>query len=146
MTTSLPTGTRDTRATVEEFFARFAAADRSGIRDLFGDTVEFVVDGSADVPWTGRRETTAAVGEFFRIALEDITTERFDIANTIVDGPDAVVLGMFAHRITATGKVFASSFALHIRVRDGRITGYRMYEDSFGAHNAWQQPGSPGDT
>lgn len=139
MSSPSPVTVRDTAATVNEFFTRFGAGDRPGMLELFGSNVDFNVPGSATVPWTGPRSTPAEIDEFLRIALEDITTERFGVARILVDGEHAVVLGAFAHRITSTGNLFASEFALHIQVVDGLIATYRMFEDSHGAAAAWQR-------
>ncbi|UVS80804.1 nuclear transport factor 2 family protein [Actinokineospora sp. UTMC 2448] len=135
---STPTTIRDTATTISEFFTRFGAGDRPGMVDLFAPDADFSVPGAPAVPWTGERTTTAAIDEFLRIALEDIATEKFDIDQIIVLGQDGVVLGAFAHRVTATGKFFASRFALHIRVSDGLITRYHMFEDSYRAALAWE--------
>jgi ketosteroid isomerase-like protein len=133
------TTVRDTAATIQEFFTRFGSGDRPGMLELFSADVDFVVAGAEDiVPWTGSRSSLDDVSEFLRIALEDISTEKFDIAKILVDGEDGVVLGEFAHRINSTGKVFASRFALHVQVRDGLITKYHMFEDSYRAAIAWQ--------
>ncbi|GLW93275.1 nuclear transport factor 2 family protein [Actinokineospora globicatena] len=129
--------TRDTEATITEFFTRFGAGDRPGMLELFADGAELAVAGADTVPWTGSRVEAAAIDEFLRIALEDVSTEVFDIDRIVVDGADGVVLGSLAHRITATDKVFASAFALHVRVVDGLITSYRMFEDSHAAAVSW---------
>jgi len=129
---------RDTAATIQEFFTRFGAGDVPGMVELFASPVDFAVAGAEDVvPWTGSRTDHLSVAEFLRIATEDITTEKFDITKTMVDGADGVVLGAFAHRITRTGKLFESTFALHIQVTEGLITKYHMFEDSHGAAQAW---------
>jgi ketosteroid isomerase-like protein len=134
-----PTTVRDTAATIGEFFTRFGAGDRPGMLELFAPDVDFVVAGAEEVvPWAGKQPSLAGVEEFLRIALEDISTEKFAIAKILVDGEDGVVLGEFAHRIHRTDQVFASTFALHIRVRDERITKYHMFEDSHRAALAWQ--------
>ncbi|GAA4440165.1 nuclear transport factor 2 family protein [Actinokineospora soli] len=135
---STPTTVRDTADTIGLFFSRFGAGDRPGMVELFAPGADFAVAGADTVPWTGERADAAAIDEFLRIAIEDISTEVFEVEQIVVSGEDGVVLGHFAHRITKTGKVFASRFALHIRVVDGLITRYRMFEDSHGAALAWQ--------
>ena len=128
-----------TASTINEFFDRFGAGDRPGMLALFSSDVDFFVAGATEtVPWAGVRSTLDGVSEILRIALEDISTEKFDVAKILVDGEDGVVLGSFAHRIHLTDKVFASTFALHIRVREGAIVKYHMFEDSHGAALAWQ--------
>lgn len=136
---STPTTTRGTADTVSAFFTRFAAGDRPGMIELLAPDARFSVPGARSVPWTGTRTDHTAIDEFLRICVEDVSTERFDIARTIVDGGDAVVFGEFTHRITSTGKVFASAFVLHVQVADGVITRYTMFEDSHGAALAWQE-------
>jgi ketosteroid isomerase-like protein len=136
---STPTTVRDTAATIGEFFTRFGGGDRPGLLELFAPDVDFAVAGAEDVvPWAGSRSTLAAVDEFLRISLEDVTTEQFDVAKILVDGEDGVVLGAFAHRIHRTDKVFRSSFALHVRVHNGLIVRYHMFEDSHRAELAWR--------
>ncbi|SER13314.1 nuclear transport factor 2 family protein [Actinokineospora terrae] len=134
---STPVTTRDTATTIGEFFARFGAGDRPGMLELFAEGAELAVAGADTVPWTGVRTEAAAIDEFLRIALEDVSTEVFTVDKIIVDGRDGVVLGSLAHRITATDRVFASAFALHVQVVDGLITSYRMFEDSHAAEVSW---------
>ena len=136
---STPTTVRDTAATIGEFFTRFGAGDRAGALELFSPDADFLVAGAEDVvPWAGLRSTVAAFDEFLRIAVEDVTTERFDITKILVDGEDGVVLGEFAHRIHRTDRVFRSRFALHFTVRGGLIVRYHMFEDSHRAELAWR--------
>ena len=137
MTTSQTT--RDTTETIEEFFSRFGAGDRAGMLELFAPDADFEVAGAPIVPWTGKRTGLAEIGAFLDSVLGDVQTQRFEIAHTVVDGPNAVVLGSFAHRVLSTDRIFAGPFALHIGVRDGLISTYHMYEDSYAASVAFSR-------
>ncbi|GAA3007982.1 nuclear transport factor 2 family protein [Kitasatospora albolonga] len=127
------TTVRGTAETVQEFFNRFGAGDRTGMLELFAETTDFEVPGAPTVPWTGQRSTHGQIAEFIRSATEDVATKAFNVDHILVDGQHAVVLGDFAHEVLSTGKVFASRFALHVTVTDGLITTYRMYENSVAA-------------
>jgi ketosteroid isomerase-like protein len=135
---STPTTVRDTEDTITEFFNRFGAGDRPGMLALFAEDADFVVAGSPSVTWTGVRTTPGQIDEFLRIALEDITTRKFNVTRVITSGADGVVLGELEHEIHATGKPFAGRFALHITVADGKISRYHMFEDSHAAAVAFQ--------
>jgi ketosteroid isomerase-like protein len=129
--------------TLSQFFTHFAAGDAAAMLRLFAPDCEFEVTGSRAVPWTGRRRTGPEIKEFIRAALEDVRTEQFDVSETITQGANVVVLGRFAHRVLATGKIFLGPFALHLRVVNGHIVTYRMYEDSFAAHEAFSSSHVP---
>jgi len=137
VTTPAPTAVRGTADTISVFFDRFGAGDADGMLAVFADRVDFEVPGAPIVPWTGPRETPEEISGFIRSAMQDIRTQRFDVEKIIVDGPDGIVLGEFAHEVLATGKIFESRFALRITVEQGRITRYRMFENSYAAAQAF---------
>lgn len=56
--------------------------------------------------------------------------EKFQVHRIVVEGELAIALGHFQYKVNATGKSFASDFALELRVTDGLIDRYRMHEDS----------------
>ncbi|GAA2817666.1 nuclear transport factor 2 family protein [Saccharopolyspora taberi] len=120
----------DTRATIEEFYARIGAGDAEGATALFAESVDWYVYGSPAVPWVGRLSTRAEVAEFFALLPERLERRAFDVARLLVDGEHAVALGHMHQIVRATGKPFITPFAFHFTVVDGRITRYHAYEDS----------------
>ena len=122
---------------VTEFFSRFGAGDRAALLELFGPEVDFLVQGAQIVPWTGRRSGPSEVSEFLSHVLDDVDTQSFTVERIVVDTPDAVVFGDFAHRIRSTGRIFTGAFALRITADGGRITRYHMFEDSHAAAEAF---------
>jgi uncharacterized protein len=126
-----------TRAVTEAFFARFGAGDLPGLVALFADESDHHVQGSAVIPWVGRRSTREEVRAFFDQIVAATTPERFEVDQILADGADSVSLGRFALRVNATGKVFESDFALRLTVADGRIIRYQMFEDSHALVEAY---------
>ncbi|MCC5574862.1 nuclear transport factor 2 family protein [Microtetraspora sp. AC03309] len=116
---------------VDAFFARFAEGDLPGLLDLFADRVDFLVPGAPNVPWTGARSGKDEIAEFFTLLGKELTpAEEFTIDATVIEDGHAVVTGRSRFGVVSTGKPFTNEFALHFTVADGRITGYRMHEDS----------------
>jgi hypothetical protein len=103
------------------------------IAGLFSADVNFQIAGEADLlPWLGRRTGRAAVSDFIRDTRRLIERINFDVHEILASEHRAVVVGELASRINATGKVFASAFALILTVSNGEITGFNLLEDSFG--------------
>ncbi|MFD9631051.1 nuclear transport factor 2 family protein [Streptomyces violascens] len=124
--------------TVDAFFEAFGTGNQSALLDLFADKVDFTVAGSPHVPWAGSRSTKEEIAEFFGLFGQVLTPpESFAITGKVADGEDAVVFATCVFGVLATGKKFTNSYALHFKVADERIVGYRMYEDSYAIHEAF---------
>ncbi|WP_405577970.1 nuclear transport factor 2 family protein [Streptomyces sp. NBC_01190] len=117
---------------IEDFFRLLGAGEIEKAIEELAEPLDWFTPGSTDlIPWMGRRTTHEEVRDFFRQATGNMTTEKFEIHRILVDGEFAVALGHFQYRIDATGRSFASDFALELRVVDGLITRYHMHEDSY---------------
>ncbi|MEE3663163.1 nuclear transport factor 2 family protein [Brenneria sp. g21c3] len=98
---------------------------------LFADEVDWDIPGNLEaVPWIGPRRDSESVGAFYRELAARITPERFEVQRILADVDTAAVLGELASRVNATGRLIESPFAVVLTVGDGRITRYRMLEDS----------------
>jgi hypothetical protein len=135
MTTSPAT----TRATLEEFVSRLSRFEPEPVAALFAETVDWDVPGDARVPWVGARSRRDEVAAYFRTLWSVCDTTQADtaVSQVLIDGPDAVVLGVFTQTIRATGRRFSTLVAVHISVDDGLITRLRIYEDSHEVSNAF---------
>ncbi|MGP3989285.1 nuclear transport factor 2 family protein [Streptomyces sp. 3N207] len=135
---STTTAPATTREVVDAFFARFGAGDMPALLDLFADGVDFHVGGADNVPWAGDRTSKDEIAAFFASFGEHLTpAEEYAVTTTVIDGDHAVVIGHNRFGVLATGKTFTNHFALHITAVDGKITGYRMYEDSHAISEAF---------
>jgi uncharacterized protein (TIGR02246 family) len=134
----MPT-TAATHATLQELMARLAQFDPAPVADLFAEDVDWDVPGDERVPWTGARSSRSEVAEYFETlwSVCDIGQADNAISHVLVDGPDAVVLGVFTQTIRATGHRFATPVALHLTINDGVITRFRLYEDSHAVGAAY---------
>ncbi|NJP49550.1 SnoaL-like domain-containing protein [Streptomyces sp. SBST2-5] len=98
----------------------------------FDDDVDWFIPGDASVvPWIGRKRGRAGVAEFFTQLGREARPEEFTIETIVGEGSRCVVLGHLRTKVLATGRVIRSDFAFDIEVRDGLITRYHMFEDTF---------------
>jgi ketosteroid isomerase-like protein len=133
--------TETTRATLHELLSRLGRFEPEPVAALFADTVDWDVPGDERVPWTGTRSSRDEVAAYFRTLWSVCDTAQADtaVSQMLVDGADAVVLGVFKQTIRATGRRFSTPVALHITVADGVITRLRMYEDSHAVARAYAE-------
>lgn len=133
-----------TSSTVVELLTRIGAGDPDRIAELYADHVEWLInwpegDYADTVPWIRERHDRAGVREHYRLLAEHHLPEgrAADIASIMVDGEDAVVVGTLRNTARATGRSYQAAFALHLTVRDGRITRHHVYEDSLAVADAF---------
>src|ERR1700739_587794 len=129
-----------TRATLHQLLSRLIRFQPHGGAELFAETVDWEVAGDERVPWTGARSSRDEVAAYFDTlwSVCDTAVAENTVSQVIVDGSDAVVLGVFAQTIRATGRRFSTPVALHITVSDdGLITRLRLYEDSHAVARAY---------
>ncbi|MCL2892643.1 nuclear transport factor 2 family protein [Brenneria tiliae] len=127
---------REIAARYFERVAKFWAAPDdpqalAAILELFADEVDWDIPGNLEVvPWIGPRRDSEAVGAFYHELAARLAPERFEVQRILADDDTAAALGELASRVTATGRLIESPFAIVLTVRDGRIVRYRMLEDS----------------
>ncbi|WP_191248989.1 nuclear transport factor 2 family protein [Amycolatopsis deserti] len=135
-------GDAGTRAAVAEFLVRLAEGEPDRIADLFAGSVDWELDwpasGHPAVPWIRARSTRADVADHFRALNSFHVPEKRggEMPRVLVDGRDAVVLGVIEQTVRATGRPYTARCAVHLTVEDGLITRYHVYEDSLSVAQA----------
>lgn len=122
-----------TRAVVQEFLAARLAGDTARLVALFADEVDWLLAENSAAPWIRPRSTAAECAAQFTELMEHTVPEdaRASVDTFLVDGKDAVLMGHLSGTVRATGKSFEGPFALHLTVKNGRITRHHLYENSL---------------
>jgi ketosteroid isomerase-like protein len=131
------TSSETTRATLQELLSRF---EPQRVGALFAETVDREVAGDQRVPWTGARSSRDEVAAYFDTlwSVCDTAVAENTVSQVLVDGTRAVVLGVFAQTIRASGRRFSTPVALHITVDDGGpITLLRLNKNSHAIARAY---------
>ncbi len=128
----------DNIAIAQELLARLGAhAPPDEVLDLFAVDMTWDVPGDpAAFPWIGRRFGLEAVRSFLSETQAQLERVRFEVEDVLASDTQAVILGSLASRVTRTGNVIETEFAIVLTIAAGRITRFRMLEDSFAVAQA----------
>lgn len=129
----MTTDTQTSRTVAEEFVERLGRQDPDGIQELFAEEIDWRVQGSDALAWTGRRTRREEVAPYFTTMWPHFAPGRSKVVleRVIVDGGDVVLLAVFTHTVVASGKEFTTPVAMHMVVEGGRIVRMHLYEDTL---------------
>jgi len=112
-----------------------ASADE--IAALCSPDLQWDIPGDAGVlPWVGHKVGNEAIREFIRDTRTMIERESLEIHDILASEARAVILGHLRSRISSTGKLIDSAFAIVLKFDGDKIAKFLMLEDSFATSNA----------
>lgn len=123
--------------TVQRLFPLLAEGKSAEAAALFADSVSFSVPHPPGVPWVPEVDSAEGMRTFFELLRTHVQAKEFDLRRVIADGDDVVLFGRMVSEVKKTGRDIDTAFALHTTVRDGRITRYHLYEDSYAVAKAY---------
>jgi ketosteroid isomerase-like protein len=134
-----------TRTVVQELLRRIGEGEPRRIAELYADGCDWRLDwpedehGRAGTPWIRHRSTRADAEAHFRELAAHHVPEQADttVERILVDGEDAVVLGVIRQTAAPTGRAYTARFALHLTVRGGLVVRHHVYEDSLAVARAF---------
>jgi ketosteroid isomerase-like protein len=115
----------------EQFLKLFGSGDLDGIAAQMASNVVIKVQGSPEVPWTGIRKGPTGAKDFLQKITSLLTPKAFAVYGIVADEKEAYVHGAFEMTVNSTDRSFKSDFVMRITAREGQITGYEIFEDSF---------------
>ncbi|NUR44013.1 MAG: SnoaL-like domain-containing protein, partial [Streptomyces sp.] len=104
---------------------------------LFADSVSFSVPHPPGIPWVPEVDSADGMRTFFELLKAHVRAKEFELRQVIAEGDDVVLTGRMVSEVRKTGRDIDTAFALHTTVRDGRITRYHLYEDTYAVFQAW---------
>ncbi|MFF7640178.1 nuclear transport factor 2 family protein [Streptomyces canus] len=123
--------------TVQRLFPLLAEGKSAEAATLFADSVSFSVPHPPGIPWVPEVDSADGMRTFFELLRTHVQPKEFDLRHVITEGEDVVLLGHMVSEVRKTGRDIDTAFALHATVRDGRITRYHLYEDTYAVANAY---------
>lgn len=131
-------GEQDNVQVIKDVYAAFGRGDIPTILDALSDDAQLHHAGLPDtVPW-GSRTHTGRDGwaQFFGDLDATLEAEVFEPEEYFAKGDRVVALGHYRFRAKATGKSFASPWAMAWTVLDGKPVDCRVFEDTETQANA----------
>ncbi|ORM65355.1 hypothetical protein PRCB_22870 [Pantoea rodasii] len=125
-------------AVIKTFFNVAATAqDTSEIGKLVSPDIDWFIAGDTEnVPWIGRKSGQTGAAEFYSQIREQIKSEDFSVDGFFSHGDRVLVPGRLSSRVIKTGKLIETDFIFDFIVKDGLITRFRLFEDSFAVSQA----------
>jgi hypothetical protein len=94
------------------------------------------------LPWTGTSKGQYTLSDTFKRVAQFWTIEDFNVASLFGQGDDVAVFGEFTYRSKTTDKAFRSPFAIHAKVRDGKVVSFLFMEDTFASARSFSMGGT----
>ncbi|WP_425839779.1 nuclear transport factor 2 family protein [Streptomyces fractus] len=123
--------------TVQRLFPLLAEGKTTEAAALFADSVSFSVPHPPGIPWVPDVDSADGMRTFFELLRTHVRAKEFELSQVVAEGDDVVLIGRMVSEVRKTGRDIDTAFALHATVRDGRITRYHLYEDSYAVARAY---------
>ncbi|MGI5200579.1 nuclear transport factor 2 family protein [Spirillospora sp. CA-108201] len=123
--------------TVQRLLSLIAEGKSAEASALFADSVSFSIPHPPGIPWVPEVDSAEGMRKFFELLQSHVRTREFDLRQVIAEGDDVVLVGRMVSEVEKTGREIDTAFALHATVRNGKITRYHLYEDSYAVAKAY---------
>ncbi len=118
--------------TIDRYFELLKERDMEGLRQILSADIHVRYYGpKGALPWIGEFEGIAGFEEFLRIVaahLDIVEVERMD---TIANARKVVIQSRGCWRSKKTNKDIHGNMINIFSVKDGKITGYEVYNDTL---------------
>ncbi len=121
---------QDNVKVVQEAYDAFGRGDIQGILDRLTDDIDWQTYGPEAIPETKPRHGKDEVREFFGEVARDWNFANFEPRQYIAQGEDVICLGRYNGTGRASGRSFASEWAMHFAFRNGKVRRFREYTDT----------------
>ncbi len=116
---------------VQEVYAAFSRGDVPFILNALADQFEWHNPGPQTIlPWAKSRHTKEEVADFFQALNQALEFQQFEPREYVAQGDKVVALGYYRARSKSTGRTFEEQWAMEWTIRDGKVVGYRAYDDT----------------
>jgi ketosteroid isomerase-like protein len=123
---------------VQSFYANFQAGDIDAVLALLSPNFELLYSGPSVIPSAGTWNGHEGFRNWAQAALQGhLPPESVNFEEFIAHGDKVVVPGHVSLRVKTTGKTCETDF-LHLwTVRDGKLTSWRDFFDTFAVAQAY---------
>ena len=130
---------QENKKVVQDAYAAFGRGDIPALIGLLSPDVDWegVIGAGPNVPTRGRRKGHQEVGKFFEQVGATVDFKRFEPRQFVAEGDTVVVLGFYDAIVKTTGRPYAADWVMVFTLRDGKISRFQEFTDSFGLTNAY---------
>lgn len=119
-------------AIIQKIYTAFKAKDLPSILALQAEDVEWSVAGPAEkILWAAPRYGHEGVADFLKVLGSLLIPEVFEIKDYLENGEKVVALGRQKGYVRPTGVPYEFDFVHLWELRQGKVTKFRVYYDSY---------------
>ena len=123
---------------LQQMYAAFGRGDIDAILANVTDDVTWGVDTAArEVPMYGLRDGREGVADFFATLAEQVDFKSFEPKNFAAAGDEVLVTVDYDFQFRKNGKGQAMGALHRFRIRNGKVSSFRAYEDTAAVRSAW---------
>jgi len=119
---------------IKMYFSRFLAGKITEAFELIDDNAVWRIKGSENVPTVGVWQGKGEISRFFQRFSDNFVPQEFNIQHYFPADNKVFVTGFFTHLVKPTEKYITSDWLIEFSVDNGKITGYKILEDSYGLY------------
>ncbi|ADF51632.1 conserved hypothetical protein [Zunongwangia profunda SM-A87] len=124
---------------VKDYFDKFLSGKKEEAFKLLDDKITWTVKGSDNVPTVGLRKGKKEVEDFFQKFQNTFEPQEFNINHYFSDGDLVFAIGNFTHYIKENQRLVSSDWLIEFGLIDGKITSYKILEDSYALYLAFKK-------
>jgi len=125
-------------ALIQRVYDAYKRGDLQFILMSLSEDVDWIMEGPAIVPYTGKRKGVAQVKEFFEGLAGTQTDKKLTMEPLMSQGDQVAGLGRYSATVTATGRGFDTPVAHFFTVRGGKICRFVNLADTAAIAEAYR--------
>lgn len=115
---------------VQDAFAAFLRGDVAAVLAACDPSIEVEFFGPPTLPMSGQYQGLAGLQEYLTRVVSTVEFVEFKPQEFLCEGNSVVVLGYTQSRAHATGREGRVSWAVAFKITGGKISRYRVHEDT----------------
>ncbi len=121
------------------YMAAMGKGDMEAMKNLMHEDMVWQNAGDSDLPWMGPwKGKKAILEEFFPAFGAGFVTKKWDPTDAFASGNTAAYFGQMIGQLTNSNKDTKEfTYALRVKVKDGKIILWNWFEDSFEVSKAY---------
>ncbi|TPN82900.1 nuclear transport factor 2 family protein [Aquimarina algicola] len=123
---------------VKEYLSKLLSGNMEEAFELVADEAVWTIEGSDNVPTVGKRKGKEEIAVYFENFQNNFEPKEFNINHYFETEDIVFVIGDFTHLINKTQKLVRSDWMMEYKVKDEKITSYKILEDSYALYLAFK--------
>ena len=129
---------QETLATAKAFMGAMGKGDTDTMAKLMSDDMVWHNEGDKNVPWIGPWKGKEEIFNFYKTFGENWQTTAWNTTDAFASGDTAAFFGTMNAKLKKTGKETGLfTFALRVKVKEGKVELWNWLEDSYAVSKAY---------